>query len=250
LPDDWVVHEHGGYAWAFDNHPWVGPSTVVNVDELDWQGERFAARVDLIDIATSLIRLHLLRHCARRGLVVFDRNMAFFPDGLLPNNRLTFESYSGRRTWIQVVGERNFRRGENHEPTRYHIATVLRPSLRKYGLPVIQVDVRLHLTDQKGVPTPSKKAFRRSRQIRRNWWNLEWLSRLLAIIGWLADGRDEIVFDFGFGNQLVIAARPARLKSPIGYDDSILDRASEEEDETIEVEDEDVADEEEDDEGL
>lgn len=247
MPDDWVVHEHSGYAWALDNHSWIGPSNVVNVDELDWQVERFADRVDLLDITTSLIRLHLLRHCTQRGLVVFDRNMAFFPDGLLPNNRLTFESYSGRRTWIQVVGERNFRRGENREPTRYHITAVVRPALRKYSRPVIQIDVRLHLTDKKGVPIPSKKAFKRSRQIRRNWWNHELLSRLLAIVSWLADGRDEIVFDFGLGSQLVIAARPARLNSPVGYDDSILDGVSEEEDETIEVEveEEDVADEEE-----
>ena len=118
-------------------------------------------------------------HALRKGLATTsDGKHLYFPPGLVTGDRLRYVTYDGRQTFVNAVGERTFRvgpLGKNREKTRYHLSPTFRPSLWKYQQPVVQVQMRLYLTDVNGSPLDSRKANRRRKAIGKNWWNAEWL---------------------------------------------------------------------------
>jgi len=127
------------------------------------------------------------------GLIVWqgtqgyiDGGLCYFPEGLLPSNRLTFLSYDNETTWVRTVGVRNFKTVMGKEPCRYHLAPYVRIWLDHEFGSLLQVRVRLFLTTLEGVPIEKKAALRRRKRICRAWWNYEWLSRTLAILHFLA----------------------------------------------------------------
>jgi hypothetical protein len=113
--------------------------------------------------------------------------------------------------------------------------------LGKYQQPVVQVQMRLHLTDLDGRPLESRKASRRRKAIGKNWWNPDWLARLLAVAGWLGDGQDQANLATAPGVKLLLATRPISIRSPVGIDESEL-KAKGEDDERVELTEEGGAD--------
>ena len=49
------------------------------------------------------------------------------------------------------------------------------------------------MTDLSNVPLPAKTANARRKAICKNWWNREWLSRLIAVTKWLSNESDQLV---------------------------------------------------------
>lgn len=171
-----------------------------------------------------LLRRHLRRLCLEKGLAESpDRRYLYFPPELIPMNRLTFTNYDGRRTWVQVAGERSVRAGAaERERYHYHLAPTFSPALRRYGRPLIEVRPRLYLTDDAGNALSGRTLVSRRKSIGRSWWNYEWLARLLAITSWLADGADVISLSRPGSRPMVLGARPLSLSAPVGIDESTL----------------------------
>lgn len=107
---------------------------------------------------------------------------------------------------------------------------VFGPALRRYGVPVIQVRTRVYLTNTAGVALKRKSVNPRRKRLCRDWWNYEWLGRLLGITGWLADGTECITLTQHSSTPIVLASRPICLSASVGIDESILGPVPTEED--------------------
>jgi hypothetical protein len=88
-----------------------------------------------------------------------DRSTCYFPDGLVPNNRLTFEGYDRKQTWVRCVGVRNFRTLTGRESCRYHLAPRMRVWLGHEIGNIIQIRLHLHLTNLDGQPLEAKPRY-------------------------------------------------------------------------------------------
>jgi hypothetical protein len=66
------------------------------------------------------------------------------------------------------------------------------------------------------------KALNRRKKICRDWYNHQWLSRLLGVVSWLADGKDTFNVARTTGCQIVISGVPTRLRSTVGIDEAAL----------------------------
>ena len=224
-PDAWPHYQQDSTsAWAFE--PPANGSIVssARVDRVDWEVEYRHRGLRLIDVVTHLVKQHLICHSLSKGMAISrDRQELYFPPGLVPGDRLSFTAYDGRKTWVQAVGERTFRLGRGvREKSRYHLSPVFRPMLRAFGQPVVQIQLRVHLTDSRGVPLDTAKATRRRKSICKDWWNHEWLSRLIGVVSWLADGNDSFNVADSASSPLVIGGLPIRLASPVGIDEQAL----------------------------
>jgi len=136
---------------------------------------------------------------------------------------LTFTGYQGKKTWVLAVGERTFRvSATDREKTRYHLSPTFRPTLWKYDQPVLQIQMRVYLTDLTGTPLDARKAARRRKKICKTWWNDEWLARLLGVVNWMAGGGDCINLALTPACRIVLAATPIRLTAPVGIDEGSL----------------------------
>lgn len=179
------------------------------------------------DIALRYLAVRLLNVVTRsvglaRGLVAIpDEDTSYFPDGLLPNNRLPFNGYDRKATWTRCVGVRNFRTLAGTESCRYHLAPCLRVWLGHGIGNVVQVQIRLHITDLEGKSLEPIAALRRRKRICRTWWNHQWLARTFAVLQFLAGNRSSI--QIGEGTQrLVISGLPRTARIGWGLDESQL----------------------------
>lgn len=107
--------------------------------------------------------------------------------------------------------------------------------LRAFDQPIVQVQIRVYLTDSNGSPLDAAKSLRRRKAICRHWWNHEWLSRLIGVVQWLHEGVDGLCLADTMSGRLVIASAPLRLTAQQGIDEQRLKPAPTiEDDETLE----------------
>jgi len=228
LPDNaalsWTFwRENDRVAWSFE-----GPPPAIEVDEieeLDWRrsgkdGDRRTAR----DMVTTLLHEALRRHCLAKGLAESaDRKYLYFPTDLVPANRLRFTSYDESKTWVNAVGERSAWTGLGTEKFRYHLALEFRPAVDRWSVPAIQVRNRVYLTDLGAVPLEGVKLNRRRKVLCKDWWNHEWLSRLLGSVQWLGDESGKIVLTQRALLRLAVSAQPLEIQAPDGIDEAAAD---------------------------
>ena len=196
-----------------------------------------SADISVRQVSIRVFNQSLRSHCLARGLkVTSDGGLCYFPEGLLPSNRLTFLSYDNQTTWVRTVGVRNFKTVMGKEPCRYHLAPYVRIWLDHEFGSLLQIRVRLFLTTLEGVPIEKKAALRRRKRICRAWWNYEWLSRTLAILHFLAGNASAIQIGTSEPQRIVISKQPLQFQIRWGINESLLEASkpeSEESDETI-----------------
>ncbi len=118
----------------------------------------------LRQLAVRLLNESLKSIALSRGLKLSpDGKACYFPDGLVPNNRLNFEGYGRKRTWVAPVGVRTFNTVTGKESVRYHLVPHMRVWLDHELGCVILVRVHLFLTNMDGQVIEGKAALRRGR---------------------------------------------------------------------------------------
>src|SRR3989442_759610 len=202
----------------------------------DWKSAR-SADISVRQVAIRVFNQSLRSHCLARGLkVTSDGGLCYFPEGLLPSNRLTFPSYDNETTWVRTVGVRNFKTVMGKETCRYHLAPYVRIWLDHEFGSLLQVRVRLFLTTLEGVPIEKKAALRRRKRICRAWGNYECLSRTLAILHFLLGKPSAIQTAPSEPQRIVISKQPLQFQIRWGINESLLEASkpeSEDSDDTI-----------------
>jgi hypothetical protein len=201
------------------------------------------------DVGLRQLAVRLLNESMRsvglaKGLTATpDGSTCYFPDGLLPNNRLAFEGYDKKQTWIRCVGVRNFQTLTGKESCRYHLAPRMRVWLGHEIGNIVQIRLYLYLTNLDGQPLEPKAAQRRRKRICRSWWNHHWLARTFAVLQFLAGAKPSIQIGESSTQRLVISKHPLTAHIAWGLDESQLGPSkpeSEEAEETVlDLEDDD-----------
>ncbi len=243
----WPHYMQAKIAWAFE-----APQRELGIKhgkptQIHWPSFFEYQGMKVRDAVTYLVKQSLVVHCLGKGAQAFpsDDTRVYFPQGLFPDDKLWYMGYTGKRTSIKVTGERTFYSKGRSIKNRYHLAVGFRPVLHLYAQPVVQLGIRLHLTDEEGCDLDTATAFRRSKRIRKYWWNHQWLSRMLAISSWIADGADSVNILHGGTGQLAIGRLPFRVDISQGINEDTLASLEDDNDEIIVDDDEPVEREEE-----
>lgn len=233
VPDDerlqllklWPHISEGQTFWAFE----APPPEIWDKFKFSEQGRRrdwhtlISGDVGLRQIAVRLLNESMRSVGLARGLALTaDGNACYFPNGLLPSNRLAFDGYDRKRTWILCVGVRSFRTLTGKESCRYHLAPRFRVWLDNDLGNVIQVRVHLYLTTVEGQPLEEKAALRRRKRICRTWWNYHWLARTFAMLQFLANSKSSIQIGENNSQRLVVSKYPLTAHMAWGLDESKL----------------------------
>jgi hypothetical protein len=175
------------------------------------------------NLISELIRKSLVVKCHEKGLLYCPvTNLHYFPFGSLAGNRLKYTRPDGRRTFVNAAGERKYWQPVGSDYYRYHLAPVFYVSQKLFDDFVVLAQVRIRLTDTKGVPLSGRKVQSRRKHLCRDWWNNDWLNRTLAIYQHLADN-EKIVIGMRENERIVIDAMPFRLEAPMAIDEDRLD---------------------------
>ncbi len=191
-----------------------------------WRGTERVEGIITKNLVSELIRKGLIVKCLQRGLQFCQwTGLYYFPFGLVPGDKISYRWPNGKAAPINTVGERKYRRGREDDRYRYYLAPDFYVSQSLLDDFAVLVRVRVRITDTHEVPLPSHKANSRRKDLCHDWWNGEWLSRMLAICQYLADN-ENIVIGAQQSEQIIIAAQPLNLVAPRGIDEAALDRSS------------------------
>jgi hypothetical protein len=182
--------------------------------------ERGPASNDIV----NLLRQHFDQLADARGLSRIEfanREVGwFFPDGLLPDGKIVFDTPAGRRIRRVMSGK--------FKDLRWHVCIIAKP--RVWPKLVYRVHINVVLTADGKTALPGDKTHARRRRLTRSWWNNVWRDRLLAAMNHLSAGSPEIVLAAG-NVEFRTATWPLETQSGVSYDAFDPPLVSEEDDE-------------------
>lgn len=204
LPKGLIVTATGGSAWRYDH----------NINGILTR-----------NIIVWLLKREMVGHCVKKGLVSLGKDEVYFPANFKNDGKVHFTNWEGRRTWIQVVGQRSaWRPNQEPLPYMYHLAMLFSVNRRLDQSYNMQVRLALHITDLMGNALSRRSALARRKAICRSWWNDSWLKRLFAMCEFLADARDTIDIGTLGDEQIVLGARPIHFTVPVGINEENLEK--------------------------
>jgi hypothetical protein len=182
--------------------------------------DRSSANKDVL----NLLRQHFDQVAATRGLrpVEFASGQIgwFFPDGLVPANKVLCETPDGRRIRRAISGK--------FKALRWHFCLLAKP--RIWPSLVYRIHANVVLTADGTTPIPGDKTHKRRRRLTRSWWNDVWRDRLLAGMSFLSGAKGMVVLEAGhvrFG----LSTWPLVAEVPVSYEAADPPLPSEEDEE-------------------
>jgi len=173
-------------------------------------------------LVSELIRKSMNVKGFEKGLQ-YCRNtqMMYFPFGLAKGDKIKYSWPNGRSATVNTVGERKYPIGKK-EHYRYYLSPDFSVSLNLSDEFVVQLRVRVRISDTAGVPLPYRRSLSRRKHLCKNWWNGDWLSRTLAICQFLSDDNRISIGD-NKTEQIVVSSQPYIVSSTKGINEGALD---------------------------
>ncbi|MCM2372091.1 TIR domain-containing protein [Aporhodopirellula aestuarii] len=177
--------------------------------------------ISVFNIVKELLRRSMDVACVNRGLsYCADRDLFYFPHGLIRNEMLPIVTFDGRSTRVGIAGERTFGSGLSKAKYRYALAPKFSARWRGSGYE-ITVRPRLRITDTKGRLLEPRPALSRRKDIGGTWWNNDWLNRIVGLMQFLAEG-DEIVVGNTNDDSVIVSSSAQHWTVNCGIDEIAL----------------------------
>lgn len=175
----------------------------------------------------ELIRKSLETKCLEKGLqYCYQTNLRYFPPGLLKRNRLVCTLPTGVKTWVGSGGQRKYWRPTGSSDYKYSLAPTFRVARNLGDEFVVLIRLKIRLTDSAGTPLLKRTAISRRKHLCKEWWNDDWLTRIVAICQYLADG-DQIFIGSQTTEQVIVRATPVTMTAPVGINEATLGQLKE-----------------------
>ncbi len=201
IAKEFLIEPKGGSSWK-------------DVNEID--GIRSS------DMASELIKKSLTVKCHEKGLrYCAQTKLQFFPDGLVEKNHLKFTKPDGSKSFVSACGQRKFRRPTDSSEYRYSLCPVFSIARNLAHPFIILIRMRIRLTDSTDELLPDRSARSRRKALCRDWWNNDWLHRMLAICQFLSDS-NKIEIGQNSDERIVIQAVPLKFSAPMGIFEAAL----------------------------
>lgn len=172
----------------------------------------------------NLLRQHFDEVASERGLLPVSFASGdvgwFFPDSLLPGNKVVCGTPDGRRIRRSVSGR--------FKALRWHLCLVSKP--RIWPTLVYRIHANIVLTEDGRTPMAGDKTHTRRRRLTRSWWNDVWRDRMLAGMNYLANGEEYLKLDAG-GQTFRVHTWPLLAELPVSYEAFDAPLPSDEDDE-------------------
>lgn len=191
---------------------------VKHIPEFLWTEMPFKEGKNTFNLAKELARRSLEVVCAQKGLQFCnDRMVFYFPKLESGKWNQPIKHVDGRSTMVRLTGERTKGWGDRAAPFCYQLAPLFRPQYDLDGTWNVVVNIYIRVTTPEGAMFEGKEISRRRKLVSKNWWNKEWLARLIGVVQSLqtTEGRLEI----GEGNRAVVMiTKPLRWECPVSLD--------------------------------
>jgi len=177
-----------------------------------------------VNVVKELVKRSLQVACAHAGLQwCDDRRVFYFPQTGPSQTNLPLKHVDGRNTRVAANGERQYGWGTRASKFRYQLGPRFRVGRDEAGAWWVTMHIYVRVTESDGRPFQLKDITRRRKAVTKNWWNKEWLARILGIIQALQNDGNEI--RIGNGRRAVtVSTKPMEWLCPVSIDVAALER--------------------------
>jgi hypothetical protein len=191
---------------------------IVSSRSQSWEENIKVYGINSKNLISELIKQSLIVKFSQKGLKYCQESkLWFFPEDLLEKNNLGYKKLDGSKAKpIKVCGRRKYK-GKFDEYCYYLSPSFSVAQELIHGFSVI-LTVRVRLSDTTGNPLKKNKMISRRKDLCKNWWNLEWSNRILAVSQFFAD-EDKIIVGSEEHQQVIIQATPICFESTVSVDE-------------------------------
>jgi len=202
------------------------------VPGVSWENMSEIDGIPVRSVVPELIRKSVEVHYSRLGLKYCEnRHLLYYSEGLFQSDRLPVTKLDGSKTAIGCVGQRKYWTPKLSTNYKYFLAPVF--SVHRVGESyMLIVRPRVRLTDEGGVPLVGRMVNSRRKHLCKNWWNDDWLHRILGVVqfgavnGVISIGSDD-------AERLTIDATPEMWSVTPSINDEALNRNEEDREEAL-----------------
>lgn len=192
-----------------------------------WHESRDIDGIATLNLIPELIRKTMIVESVQRGLCFCqERFMLYFPSKLLKSDRLYFYKPCGTRSFVSVVGQRKYWQPSSSSEYVYHLGPVFSVQRAANNQLGVVTRIKLRLTDLQGKVLESKIAFSRRKHLCGDWWNHDWLHRILAVMQFLANDGNRIRLGDDPESIITVSAVPDEWSVPIRINEDAIGNAS------------------------
>ncbi len=239
LQERWSFYQSNSAIFSFVPPPAELQDLLVELEPVPYPASNGQNNDEIEKAVKELIRKGIRRICLNKGMELGGpyNKALHFPHGLLPQNHINFLNYEGKKTFLSVAGERKFRKlvlgRYQTDVSRYHLTLSFKLLPSDNHLPLVGLRLGLLMTDLEEQPLEPRQANARRKAITRDWWNKEWLLRMMAVTSWLSDGKDDLELLDTSNGKLLLTTVLKTYSILVGIDE-ILTKSTEEESEILE----------------
>jgi hypothetical protein len=196
-------------------------NSLTSLEEIVWHDKETIDGIDTGNLVAELLRKALVVKCQTQGLKYCETyNLQYFPLNMFDgNNRLKYDPPYGKRTWVNVVGQRKYWRPKNPVDYYYYLAPDFYIRRDLFAEHVVIVNIRVRFSNMDGKAFDVQFGHTLRKHLCKDWWNAEWLSRTIAICDFL--GENGVISIGAYkGDEIRISSTPFSLYAPFGIADN------------------------------
>ena len=188
-----------------------------------WRSKPRIDEIDTRDLIVELIHKSIDSHYKIRGLkYIYSDRKWFFHKDTIKGERIPYKRIDGRSANVAVYGKRTYFSPPNKIPYRYHLSPSMKVHRDSSDQFVVLMHVEVYLADDKGAALLEAKRQSRRKHLTRDWYNEEWLARMLAMTQFLSGGGENIKIGPTNQKKIIIAGNPIVDTLPVSIDEEVV----------------------------
>jgi hypothetical protein len=176
------------------------------------------------------------RFLKERGTPTYElsggRLCAYFTKDMFERSRVNFQHSNGYTGSRALAGEASSWNGRTQSAVTRHWHYGISADPRIGRQPMLRINGHVIFSDDgKNIWSSKPRLHSARRKQCKNWWNDEWLDRMLCATHWLAAGTPNIQMRVGSDAFIAVDKSPMCFTSPVSYKDDAANRFEDETDE-------------------
>jgi hypothetical protein len=217
-----------------DNQQLFGDTHYFYIDDLlDDKHNSFISEQDARNKISDLLRQAWEKLLVSRGLKLYElasgSQCGYFVKDQVAGDRLYYDEIDktekGKKPYRGIIGFKTINKATGKK--RYwHFGISAIPLMRASKYFAVSPHV-IFSDDGQEIWLDKDKMHKAKMRQTSNWWNAEWRDRILAVMHYLANEKNEIELIFGSDSIVIVEKTPLRFNSPISFADPVKSSSAE-----------------------
>lgn len=164
-----------------------------------------------LNVFKSVLQKTINNHLETKGLKPTTEKgvYGFREDG---KNKINYRNLEGKKAYLRTKG--------NVRISTYFLAAKYSLLYDQFSVPKIRINFKFNFFNEKGMPLPSKTAFKKQSKLRKSHYNFRWLAKILALASFFTQGQEMFILCDNACGKFIINGKLDLYNFSFGIDET------------------------------